>query len=557
MGILKSDILKAIAAGIVVLLILSIPLFWARYLTENTLRMKMLERASKTSIEPSGLVPRDIEYDPNLNRHSKFSINIEDDKHIGLGFSSYLQDRSPGGRLSDVINYDYDNESKNQVLYYDKKIGQFIWQSTYPKKMPDGSIEIIYNYAYAGPEGVSQILDKEIGRFLDPITQNRKFGWFGNNLIVFDRKIRRFFKIDFDKSKVAAGPQLPADGQYNPIQVTFPTKNVYSFDRDGIFGLRIHSPTKLITEDANKENGNSRRTISREETVTHLFPYGRYALVLDKSNRIDLLDHQTLQFSTTAGYLISPRSLYTKTTGQFADSTDLLAFQAFPIYLGRDWTDVNSLPYRGICVATLSREATSAALAVFDANGKLLKSDYSRFRGKPSAERIYFGQAWMPVWTIVKFVLENIHPPILSFASYFTPNTIEANAGHRALFLMPNSFVAMKARGNDEGPITRFFQAIMLLAPGIALAVFLAWWINIDAIRIGLSENTRLCWILAAAAFGLAAYITYRLTRPKITLVTCTNCGKQRRPDMNKCHRCSSKWMIPELTPPTWRVIDH
>ena len=557
MGILKSDIVKVIATGIVVLLLLSIPLFWVRYLSENNLRIKMLERVSKTSIEPSQLVPREIENDPNLNRHSKFFIDIDDDKHISLGFSSYFRDRSIDGRLSDVISYDHNRKGTSQVLYFDKKNGQFIWQSTSQRQIPDGSTETIYNYAYAGPEGVSQIPDKELGRFLDPITKRSSFGWFGNNLIVFDRKFRRFFNIDFDKNKVTTGPQLPADGQYNPIQVTWPTKSAYSYDGDEIFRLRIHSPTKLITEDANKENGNVRRTTSQEETVTRLFPIGRYALVLDKSNRIDLLDRQTLQFNGTAGYLISPRSLYTKTTGQFADPTDLLAFQAWPIYVGRDWKDINSLPYSGMCVATLSREATSAALAVFDANGKLLKSNYSRFRGKPSAERIYFGQAWAPVWTIAKFVLENIHPPILSFASYFTPNTIEANAGHRALFLLPNSFAAMKARGNDEGPITRFFQAIMLLAPGIALAVFLAWRINIDALRLGLSENTRLSWILAAAAFGLAAYITYRLTRPKITLVTCNNCGKQRRPDMEKCHRCSSKWMIPELTPPTWRVIDH
>jgi hypothetical protein len=24
---------------------------------------------------------------------------------------------------------------------------------------------------------------------------------------------------------------------------------------------------------------------------------------------------------------------------------------------------------------------------------------------------------------------------------------------------------------------------------------------------------------------------------------------------MAKCHRCGSKWLVPELTPPAWRVL--
>ena len=72
---------------------------------------------------------------------------------------------------------------------------------------------------------------------------------------------------------------------------------------------------------------------------------------------------------------------------------------------------------------------------------------------------------------------------------------------------------------------------------------------------MGLSKQERTLWTLGAFALGLPAYITYRLTRPKVTLVTCANCGKSRRPDMDKCHRCGSPWVVPELTPPAWRVL--
>jgi len=63
-------------------------------------------------------------------------------------------------------------------------------------------------------------------------------------------------------------------------------------------------------------------------------------------------------------------------------------------------------------------------------------------------------------------------------------------------------------------------------------------------------------WAFLTPAFGLAGYVTYRLTRPTITLVTCANCGKGRRPDMDTCHHCNSEWDIPELVPPKWRVLD-
>jgi len=77
-----------------------------------------------------------------------------------------------------------------------------------------------------------------------------------------------------------------------------------------------------------------------------------------------------------------------------------------------------------------------------------------------------------------------------------------------------------------------------------------------DAAVVDLSQNTRRWWILGTIAFGLPAYITYKLPWPKVALVTCANCGRPRRPDTDICHRCGSKWDVPELTPPKWRVLN-
>ena len=129
-------------------------------------------------------------------------------------------------------------------------------------------------------------------------------------------------------------------------------------------------------------------------------------------------------------------------------------------------------------------------------------------------------------------------------------------AGHRGLFLLPNSFVAMKARDGREPMYERALYALMLMIPAILLALLLVSRILRDATRLGLPKIARRFWIIATIAFGPAGYITYLLTRPKVTLVTCANCGKIRRPDMDLCHRCGSEWVVPELTPPEWRVLD-
>ena len=202
--------------------------------------------------------------------------------------------------------------------------------------------------------------------------------------------------------------------------------------------------------------------------------------------------------------------------------------------------------------------------------GKLVGKDYtridrhsiapfSRSRGYdyiPSSEAFFFGVPWTHTVTIVRYLIENLQPPLLSMASFFAANSFEASAGHRALFILPNSFIAMKGRDVKQNDMTKVMSSLLLILPSIILSLSLACRVAAHSTAVGLSENAKICWFLATALFGLSAYITYRLTRPKETLVTCANCGKLRRPDMHNCHRCGSKWLMPELTAPNWRIID-
>jgi hypothetical protein len=555
MNILRSDTVKVAAAGIVVLVLLSIPMFWARYTIENTLHLNMLKRLDNIAIEPSGLVTTDIEMGDNVHRHSRISMSMRRDEPMRLGLWQYFLDRGPGGRFSHVVSYSHRFDGDSHVSYFDKKAGLFVHQATYKKRMPDDSIELVHSHVYVGPEGISEIPKEQLGRFIEPITQMRRH----SGGIIFDRKLRRFFRIHFQDGEVIAGPEIPADDDHNPVQVGWLQKNA-QHDPDAFVGLEIHPPRKQLRPDKDDERFGHRAGELHEVNLINLVSeWGPYTLVLDASGRIDLLDKETLEFAGTAGNLFVLDGFY-RNDPEPATAENLLGYQAQPIAVvpvGGDWRQPQKAPYTGMCLATVSREGTSGLLTVFDDEGKLIRSASSRLRGDASARQTYFGRPWAPLLTIMKYAMENIHPPLLSLVSYFAGDNIEAVAGHQAMFILPNSFIGMKARDTGEETYTRFFEGVMLIAPGLALAALFAFLINRDAGRIGLSENTRLFWIIAAASFGLVAYITYRLTRPKITLVTCTNCGKPRRPDMPTCHQCSSKWTVPELVPPLWRVLDQ
>jgi hypothetical protein len=180
----------------------------------------------------------------------------------------------------------------------------------------------------------------------------------------------------------------------------------------------------------------------------------------------------------------------------------------------------------------------------------------NRPRQIPSSEAAFFGRPWAPTVTSIRYLLENLHPPVLSLASYLTCWRYEATSGFRSIFILPNSFIAMEGRATEDNAYTRFWGALLLISPSLMLSFLLAWRIGKNATSLGYSQDAALGWAIATFAFGLVAYITYRLTRSKAALVTCANCGKPRRPDMKRCHHCKSAWNIPELIPPSWRVVE-
>lgn len=543
MKVPQSYCVKALATGLIVLILLSLPLFWARWFCKSLLGSFMPMDYRTVDITPSGLVPSEIESDPNVIRHSGVHAHIiYPEAPQTLGIANYFSDKAPEKRHSRIIYFD--NEGTYSAwTYFDERIGQVNYRWPGKERMPDGTVKRKNVQFYAGPEGISEIPDKKLGRFTSVVAD-----FDSTPPILYDRNLRRFFAINFKDKNITKGPQLPEDDSHRPVDIGRLSKN------DDILDL-YWMPTYIKTSENNQNKAlySKRLYIPIKERDSDYRP-DRYMLVLDESGRIDLLDRETLEFAGPAGILPAPETFFPTYKNVTLD--DLLAYRVLPMALKEDHK------YRGLFAAAVSREGTALVLAVFDANGIPIKSDQtwsSVRRGNRrtySSRAVLFGFPGAPAITIGKFLLENLHPPILSLASYFTAGSFEAGSGHRALFLLPNSFIAMKGRDARGNIAERFLYALLLMSPSIVLAILLAMRLGKDAAAVGLSRKSRRWWLFGTIALGLVGYITYWLNRPKITLVTCTNCGKSRRPDMDKCHRCGSKWNIPELIPPAWRVLN-
>jgi hypothetical protein len=452
----------------------------------------------------------------------------------------------------------YYRDSNNNYLCFDNRSGLMVSHHKSFEPNDDemsGEMEL-----FAGPNGVSRTTDSSLGRFYDPIVT---IGWDPNRPGLYDRKTRRFYVIDFAEDSVNKGFQLAQGDNREPIAI-YGVGGITKWSNIPAFNIELGAPEiwdaewkkqRLFLGDGVKSS-EGYRYLSRDFSHT-------FIPVLDKTGRIYV--YNTKEGSLVeAGYLPKPRSFYSiGLDAEVANPRNVPAYGIVPVYaVLRLPADPNKPPhsfdvkYLGLSAACLSREGAAIAVAVFDPNGKLVCRGDSESNGMPTEEYMYSENSGEPLATIFLFLLENLQPAVFEVASYLSGDIIDASAGHRALFILPNSFVGMLGRAGEERFLEKQILALLLIGPSLILSVWLAWKVRKDAMLAGLSGTAKKWWTIGTIAFGLPAYITYRLTRPKETLVTCQNCGKMRRPDMERCHRCGSKWEMPELAPPNWRIYN-
>lgn len=539
--------IRVLATGVMVLVLFAIPLYWGRFFSEFLLCARMREEAIRVEVSPSGMLPDDVENDPNADRRSNASARMGVQSLFStLGFVDYFLSRSPGGDRSDVFYYTPDEV----WMYFDRSAGQIVFRDMYwERRDSGGSVERPTAVHYAGPDGVSKSAGEELGRFRNPV----HVAGASLHHIVYDRTLHRFFAIDCETMTVKAGPELTDTTLRRPLVMG--SSPHYE-------GLRLswQAPMQRVLREAQDEESAPRyehRFTIRFSTSSGY--WSRYVPVIDASGQIVLLDQRTLELVPAKGMLPVPKTLYGEGSRR---PSRLLKHEVQAITIGPEQE------YAGLLAVGVSQQGTSLAMSIFDKDGRLLTTADTRMQEgtwggmRPrsqwigSARIALFERPWAPALTVSKYLLENVHPPVLTVASFFLAQRIEAGASHRTLWLVPNSFAAMQRDQVRQGIVMQLLSAVWIILPGILLAVLLAWRVVRDAADTGLPGGVRSLWLLGTLAFGLPAYITYRMTRPKEALVTCANCGLRRRPDMDRCHRCNGPWNLPELAPPAWRVLD-
>lgn len=554
---------------------------------------------ASAKISPSGLLPPEIENDPNISKPSEVlggvalartqtnclvcnlspydrveSYDRFQTRHYLLensGIIEYLLSRRRGERSAysarpnrprSLINITHLDEARGQVVYRrasaDKSDELFTWQWNDVVTM------------YAGPEGVSTD-SNATGRFSSPIiyfAPGSPRRWHSHSspqpCVVYDSDSRRFYTIDFKRQIVRKGPEIE-DSSVQPVDAGLLARTEL-FRPTQFYLPSTKSSSARLPVHVSKESGLSLPIPEDELKDIELMPipkddlkdgvyerilndllnnYSRL-LIVNSSGRIDLLDLRKLTLTGPVGYLPRPRTLFgwDSSSPRHLMDYDVERISLVPAAAARDSRIKTGLI--GLVAVSVSRQGMWTSVAVFDDKGNKIKS--------ASSEAGLFDKPLNTMLTLTKYLFESLHPPALTLASFFTAYSFEARSSHRALFLMPNSFAAM-VRDREGNMFFTLLIVLLVMLPGLALAGLLGCKVVKDASRLGLSLSARRCWLAATIAFGFAGYITYRLTRARVTLVTCANCGKPRRPDLETCHQCGGKWDVPELTPPAWRVL--
>ena len=359
------------------------------------------------------------------------------------------------------------------------------------------------NTVYAGSEAIADTPTESLGRFVSPVV----CCVVQDEAVVFDQGDPRLYILDFGRRRLRRGRAVMPDTFRHVVSVT---------SMPDLGDCSVHG-----------HYGSARD----EDVLYESASNGVFVPLFDESGAIVVLDLRTGDLIVGAGHLPAPRSPFGRASPRprdlFACDTEILVKRP-------------ENEYAGLIAGTLSRQGESVTVAVFDSDGRLIRDNSSAIPVRP--------------WLTTKYVTESLHPPVLALASFFTAYSFDAGATHRALFLMPNSFVAQQ-RDREASLFFQLLWALVFMLPGILFAGYLSWRVKVDARAIGASAWARRAWMMGTLLFGLPAYITYRLLRPKCVLMVCRDCGRGRRVDRDVCRHCGRGWESPELEPPAWRVL--
>ena len=399
------------------------------------------------------------------------------------------------------IYFDYtESDGRRTMVYFDDSLGLFIRCQISVRVENHAKKEII---TYAGPQGMAKTPDKTLSRFYDFIPSSKMKTL--DRLVVYDKKLHRFYRLNFNENRVRVSREYPPNSGYKPLGI----------DISGKRASNIEMSFDASTKDEIFRN-----------TLYYDLQSSQFSLVLDQTGRIDWFDLDKMEFANKAG--------------EVKNYDDVYSCRIVPLL----WADSR----KGLVVASAIIDSnTNVTQVVFDPDGQAVYSD--------EKTRSQWDLQDGSLLLVTKYLLENLYSPITLLGAYVQGVLFVTPDDQSSLYLPLNSFLVHEGREPFESYSKYIGHLFVIVTPALFLCSILAYYVSKNAVGIGLSKPACHAWRILVFAFGLPAYITWRIVRPKEVMVTCKNCGKLRRPDLETCQHCKSLWQVPEITPPNWRVV--
>jgi len=474
---------------------------------------------------------------------------------------------------------------------YDDMTKQVLVQQT--EKHGDKETQTIAGYI--GPKGYSSTKNPALGTFKRPLLMPPSGDHAKNNisyfsLFFYDPATRRFYRIEMnaerkfiskkvyftiamDSIKVVEGP-VQNQPDWAPVQIDHRLSRISDegpYSNEGLYmgGLNIRwsPPYKVIRQfrdsyadqyagvDPNTmpDSEATKEKIIPLENVPIMQPLKKDFFVLHQNGRIDYLDGKTLNVVRYAGYLPEVGFYKNSVSRRPRDMAD---YEAFGFY------DPNGV-YLGTVTAAVSRDGVMMAMDFYDAKGNLsahkaVDKDF-HFSNKPdyaTGISLLKDTSNGPSLLTIRYLMENMQPPLLRLLDMPAAEWMDPDERYSTFFVHPNSFIGLMKFEFDR--LGFWMQLLFLMMPSLAIGGWLGVKARRKAALLGYDTTDKDIWFIAILAFGIPAYITFKLALPKERMVTCANCGNLRRVEFENCQFCKYDWQKTKTltTPPDWSVRD-
>jgi hypothetical protein len=219
----RLGVINILATGVIVVILTAVGLFWARWLCGMQRDVLLPESARKAAVDVLPLLQSGAKGEPNASASFRIEAYMRQvhPALIGSGLLQSWESQMPGGPKS--LIYRWEGQSEDFCVHYDFALGQMVYEGSERPLKADGTYAPRRPFVYyAGPKGIAETSDENLGRFLSPVVERFEL----NPQLVYDRAVRRFFAIDWSARTVRKGPELPNDGTYRPVQIRVLFKNL-------------------------------------------------------------------------------------------------------------------------------------------------------------------------------------------------------------------------------------------------------------------------------------------------------------------------------------------